>query len=139
MATKKNTAEKLQEVITAKTMESLSTPKAEETKVETPKAKASKTKESTTSKAKAKKEIKAQTTANLVEEVVSKREVKYLYPADCNDTLARKKYRAQVRAKLHALELAMHRIEDKTSKEFAKAQKEYLAFRKKNLKEGVSA
>lgn len=139
MATKKNTAEKLQEVITAKTMESLSTPKAEETKVETPKAKASKTKESTTSKAKAKKEIKAQTTANLVEEVVSKREVKYLYPADCKDTLARKKYRAQVRAKLHALELAMHRIEDKTSKEFAKAQKEYLAFRKKNLKEGLSA
>lgn len=143
MATKKNTAEKLQELISAKTMESLAseTPKVEETKVETPKAKAkaSKTKESTTSKAKAKKEIKTQTTAHLVEEVVSKREVKYLYPADCNDTLARKKYRAQVRAKLHALELAMHRIEDKTSKDFAKAQKEYQAFRKKNLKEGVSA
>ena len=126
MATKKNTAEKLQEPISAKTMESLANSQATETKVETPKAKA-------------KKEIKAQATANLVEEVVSKREVKYLYPADCQDTLARKKYRAQVRAKLHALELAMHRIEDKTSKDFAKAQKEYLAFRRKNLKEGVSA
>lgn len=139
MATKKNPAAKLQEFISAKTMESLTTAKTEETKVETSKAKAPKTNESTTPKAKAKKEIKAQTTANLVEEVVSKREVKYLYPADCNDTLARKKHRAQVRAKLHALELIMHRIEDKTSKDFAKAQKEYLAYRKKNLKEGVSA
>lgn len=139
MATKKNTAEKLQELISAKTMESLANSQATETKVETPKAKASKTKETKTPKAKAKKEIKAQATANLVEEVVSKREVKYLYPSDCQDTLARKKYRAQVRAKLHALELAMHRIEDKTSKDFAKAQKEYLAFRKENLKEGVSA
>ncbi len=140
MAKTKNTAEKLQELISAKTMESLANVTAtEETKVETPKAKASKTKESETPKAKAKKEIKAQTTANLVEEVVSKREVKYKYPADCTDTLARKKYRAQVRAKLHALELEMLRIEDKTSKAYQKAEKEYMAFRKKNLKEGAAA
>ena len=31
--------------------------------------------------------------ANLVEEVVTKREVKYIYPADCEDTLSRKKFR----------------------------------------------
>ena len=59
MATKKNTAEKLQELISAKTMETLATPQAEQTKVETPNAKAPKTKESKTPKAKAKKEIKA--------------------------------------------------------------------------------
>lgn len=139
MATKKTSAEKLQELISAKTMETLATPQAEQTKVETPKAKASKTKESKTPKAKAKKEIKAQAAATLVEEVVSKREVKYKYPADCTDTLARKKFRAQIRAELHRLELAMHRIEDKTSKAFQKAEKEYMAFRKKNLKEGAAA
>lgn len=138
MATKKTTAQKLQEVISAKTMESLQngSTTTSEKKVETPKAKASKTQ---STKSKAKKEIKAQATANLVEEVVSKREVKYIYPADCNDTISRKKYRAQVRAELHRLELAMHRIEDKTSKDFTKAQKEYLAFKKKNLKDGAVA
>lgn len=139
MATKKTSAEKLQELISAKTMENLSTPQAEETKVNAPKAKASKTKESKTPKAKAKKEIKAQAAATLVEEVVSKREVKYKYPADCTDTLARKKFRAQIRAELHRLELAMHRIEDKTSKAYQKAEKEYMAFKKKNLKEGAAA
>lgn len=85
------------------------------------------------------KEVKNQQEVNLVESVVTKREVKYIYPKDCNDTLSRKKYRQQVRNKLHALELAMHRIENKQSKEFKAKQKEYLSFKKENIKEGASA
>ncbi len=61
--------------------------------------------------------------ANLVEEVVTKREVKYIYPEDCEDTLSRKKFRQQVRNKIHQLELAMLRIEDQNSKEFKKEKR----------------
>lgn len=76
--------------------------------------------------------------ANLVEEIVTKREVKYIYPADCEDTLSRKKFRQQVRNKIHQLELAMLRIEDQNSKEFKKAKKEYLEYKSQFVKESVA-
>lgn len=76
--------------------------------------------------------------ANLVEEVVTKREVKYLYPEDCEDTLSRKKFRQTVRNKIHQLELAMLRIEDQDSKEFKKAKKEYLEYKNQFVKESVA-
>lgn len=76
--------------------------------------------------------------ANLVEEVVTKREVKYIYPADCEDTLSRKKFRQTVRNKIHQLELAMLRIEDQNSKEFKKAKKEYLEYKNQFVKESVA-
>ena len=76
--------------------------------------------------------------ANLVEEVVTKREVKYIYPEDCEDTLSRKKFRQQVRNKTHQLELAMLRIEDQNSKEFKKAKKEYLEYKSQFVKESVA-
>lgn len=76
--------------------------------------------------------------ANLVEEVVTKREVKYLYPEDCEDTLSRKKFRQTVRNKIHQLELAMLRIEDQDSKEFKKAKKEYLKYKNQFVKESVA-
>jgi hypothetical protein len=76
--------------------------------------------------------------ANLVEEVVTKREVKYIYPEDCEDTLSRKKFRQQVRNKIHQLELAMLRIEDQNSKEFKKAKKEYLEYKSQFVKESVA-
>lgn len=76
--------------------------------------------------------------ANLVEEVVMKREVKYIYPADCEDTLSRKKFRQTVRNKIHQLELAMLRIEDQDSKEFKKAKKEYLEYKNQFVKESVA-
>ena len=76
--------------------------------------------------------------ANLVEEVVTKREVKYIYPADCEDTLSRKKFRQQVRNKIHQLELAMLRIENQDSKEFKKAKKEYLEYKNQFVKESVA-
>lgn len=76
--------------------------------------------------------------ANLVEEVVTKREVKYIYPADCEDTLSRKKFRQQVRNKIHQLELAMLRIENQDSKEYKKAKKEYLEYKNQFIKESVA-
>lgn len=76
--------------------------------------------------------------ANLVEEVVTKREVKYIYPEDCEDTLSRKKFRQQVRNKIHQLELTMLRIEDQNSKEFKKAKKEYLEYKSQFVKESVA-
>lgn len=85
------------------------------------------------------KKIKKQAEVNLVEEVISRKEVKYIYPEDCKDVLSRKKFRQQVRNKLHQLELQMYRIQDKQSTEFKKKEKEYLSFRKKNVKEGAIA
>ena len=76
--------------------------------------------------------------ANLVEEVVTKREVKYIYPADCEDTLSRKKFRQTVRNKIHQLELAMLRIENQDSKEFKKAKKKYLEYKNQFVKESVA-
>lgn len=139
METTNNTmAQKLQEVITAKTMESIS--KASET----PKAKATKTKESKTQKTTTKdpekavkKQVKKTAEVNLMEEVVSKREVKYIYPADITDTLARKKWRQQVRNEIKKLKLAMAEIEDRNSKEFKKREKEYLTYYKKHVKAGA--
>lgn len=102
--------------------------KAEAKKEETPEA----AKEKLVDKTKKKVE------ANLVEEVVTKREVKYIYPADCEDTLSRKKFRQTVRNKIHQLELAMLRIEDQDSKEFKKAKKEYLEYKNQFVKESVA-
>ena len=68
------------------------------------------------------------------EKVISNREVKYVYPADVVDTLARKKWRQQTRNELHRLELAMARIKDQNSKEFKAAAKAYEDFKKKVLK-----
>lgn len=76
--------------------------------------------------------------ANLVEEVVTKRKVKYIYPADCEDTLSRKKFRQQVRNKIHQLELAMLRIENQDSKGYKKAKKEYLEYKNQFVKESVA-
>lgn len=90
-------------------------------------------------KEKVAKAIKEEVKTNLVEAVVSKREVKYIYPEDCTDTLSRKKYRQQVRNKLHQLELAMRRIEDKQSKEFKAKQKEYQEYKKGKVKGGAAA
>jgi hypothetical protein len=90
------------------------------------------------SKDKLVKKVKEKAEVNLVEEVVTKREVKYLYPEGCEDTLSRKKFRQQVRNKIHQLELAMLRIKDQESKEYKKAQKEYLEYKKQYVKESVA-
>ena len=80
------------------------------------------------------KEVKEQQKPSIIEQVISNREVKYVYPADVVDTLARKKWRQQTRNELHRLELAMARIKDSNSKEFKAADKAYEDFKKKVLK-----
>lgn len=103
-------------------------------KEETKTIKVKKVKKPETAKEKVVKKVKKQAEVNLVEEVITKREVKYIYPADCQDTLSRKKHRQQVRNQLNRLELEMLRIEDKQSKEFKAKEKEYLKFKKANVK-----
>ena len=97
------------------------------TKASAPKAKKTK-------KEQVVKEVKEQQKPSIIEQVISNREVKYVYPADVVDTLARKKWRQQTRNELHRLELAMARIKDQNSKEFKAAAKAYEDFRKKVLK-----
>lgn len=80
------------------------------------------------------KEVKEQQKPSIIEQVISNREVKYVYPEDVVDTLARKKWRQQTRNELHRLELAMARIKDSNSKEFKVAAKAYEDFKKKVLK-----
>lgn len=101
--------------------------------------KASKKEKKASKKSKVVKEVKKEATKNLVEEVVTQREVKYIYPEDCTDTLSRKKHRQAVRNQLHKLELEMHRIEDKNSKAFKEKKKEYEAFKAANLKKNAAA
>ena len=80
------------------------------------------------------KEVKQQQSPSIIEQVISNREVKYIYPSDITDTLARKKWRQQTRNELHRLEREMFRIKDQNSKEFKDAAKKYEDFKKKVLK-----
>lgn len=80
------------------------------------------------------KEVKQQQSPSIIEQVISNREVKYVYPSDITDTLARKKWRQQTRNELHRLEREMFRIKDQNSKEFKDAAKKYKDFKKKVLK-----
>jgi hypothetical protein len=71
---------------------------------------------------------------NIIEQVISNREVKYIYPDDVTDTLSRKKWRQQTRNELRKLEREMLRIQDHNSKEYKSAQNKYITFQKKVLK-----
>ena len=77
------------------------------------------------------KEVEKQQKPSIIEKVISNREVKYVYPKDVTDTLARKKWRQQTRNELHRLEREMFRIKDQN---FKKAAKAYEDFRNKVLK-----
>lgn len=100
--------------------------------------KASEKKVKKTKKEKLVDKTKKKVESNLIEEVITKREVKYIYPADCEDTLSRKKFRQQVRNKIHQLELAMLRIENRDSEDFEKAKEEYLEYKNRFVKESVA-
>lgn len=95
--------------------------------------------ESKVIKDKDKKIIAQVTPANkdsLIQEVISHREVKYIYPEDVQDTLSRKSFRQKVRNQLNKLETAMLRIENKDSKEFRKAKKAFNEYRDQFVKVG---
>lgn len=116
------------------------TQKPKETKVskakEEPKAKLVKTttKKASTKKEEVVKEVAKQQKPNIIEQVISNREVKYIYPDDVTDTLSRKKWRQQTRNELRKLEREMLRIQDHNSKEYKSAQNKYITFQKKVLK-----
>ena len=103
---------------------------------EEPKAKLVKTttKKASTKKEEVVKEVAKQQKPNIIEQVISNREVKYIYPDDVTDTLSRKKWRQQTRNELRKLEREMLRIQDHNSKEYKTAQNKYITFQKKVLK-----
>lgn len=80
------------------------------------------------------KEVAKQQKPNIIEQVISNREVKYIYPENVVDTLSRKKWRQQTRNELRKLEREMLRIQDHNSKEYKSAQNKYITFQKKVLK-----
>lgn len=80
------------------------------------------------------KEVAKQQKPNIIEQVISNREVKYIYPEDVVDTLSRKRWRQQTRNELRKLEREMLRIQDHNSKEYKSAQNKYITFQKKVLK-----
>lgn len=92
------------------------------------------TKKASTKKEEVVKEVAKQQKPNIIEQVISNREVKYIYPDDVTDTLSRKKWRQQARNELRKLEREMLRIQDHNSKEYKSAQNKYITFQKKVLK-----
>ena len=120
----------------------------QETSKEEPKKKTKKTTATATPKAKAPKatkkeqvtkEVTKQQNTAILEQVISNREVKYIYPEDVVDTLARKRWRQQTRNELHRLEREMYRIKDSNSKEYKAAKKAFEDFQAKVLKPSQSA
>lgn len=81
-------------------------------------------------------EVTKQQEASIAEKVVSTRDVKYLYPADIQDQLARKKWRQVVRNKYHALERECYKFQDQNSKEYKEALKVFETFKAEVLKPG---
>ena len=138
----------LKEVKASKTQKPKETKKSKASKTQKPKeTKESKAKEeskaklvkTTTKKASTKKEevvkeVAKQQKPNIIEQVISNREVKYIYPDNVTDTLSRKKWRQQTRNELRRLEREMLRIQDHNSKEYKSAQNKYITFQKKVLK-----
>jgi hypothetical protein len=124
----------LKEVKASKTQEPKET--KESKAKEEPKAKLVKTttKKASTKKEEVVKEVAKQQKPNIIEQVISNREVKYIYPDDVTDTLSRKKWRQQTRNELRKLEREMLRIQDHNSKEYKSAQNKYITFQKKVLK-----
>jgi len=85
------------------------------------------------------KEVADKQKASIQEEVIAHRDVKYIYPEDVTDTLARKKWRQEVRNKYRSLEREMNRfIQDQSSKEYKAAKKAFDAYAKEVLKPGMA-
>lgn len=124
----------LKEIKASKTQKPKETKESEAK--EEPKAKLVKTttKKASTKKEEVVKEVAKQQKPNIIEQVISNREVKYIYPDEVTDTLSRKKWRQQTRNELRKLEREMLRIQDHNSKEYKSAQNKYITFQKKVLK-----
>lgn len=80
------------------------------------------------------KEVATQEEPKVIVKESVTREVKYIYPEDVKDSLAKKTWRQKTRNEIHRLELAVSRIKDTNSKEFKKAMKELTLFKDSVLK-----
>lgn len=122
---KADSSAKLQEVILAKTMGSLNGTAT----TATASAKKATTKKETKKVTAPKEEPKVEKKAKEPKKVKAEREVKYLYPADCKDSLSRKKFRAKIRAEVHQFETKLEKAGEGTKeyKATLKAFKEYKA------------
>lgn len=81
-------------------------------------------------------EVTKQQKVSIAEKVISTRDVKYLYPENIVDQLARKKWRQEVRNKYHKLEREVFKFQDKNSKEYKAALKEFETYKAQVLKPG---
>ena len=88
----------------------------------------------TPKKEKAIKAAAKQQSVDLIEKVVSNREVKWIYPEDCTGSLERKSWRQKQRNKIHKMERELARIGDQNSKEYKSKLKELRDFQKTVLK-----
>lgn len=123
--TTKTPAEKLQEVIMAKTMNSIAG---------VPETKSTKKEKKETKKA-APKAIKAETPKKEKKEAKkasTPREVKYIYPEGCNSSLEKKKFRADFRAKVKKFESDLSKAKEGT-KEYKKISQEYKEYKAQYL------
>lgn len=124
----------LKEVKASKTQKPKETKESKAKEKPKPKLVKTTTKKASTKKEEVVKEVAKQQKPNIIEQVISNREVKYIYPDDVTDTLSRKKWRQQTRNELRKLEREMLRIQDHNSKEYKSAQNKYITFQKKVLK-----
>lgn len=79
-------------------------------------------------------EVATKKDTKILEKETATRGVKYIYPEDVKDSLAKKTWRQKTRNEIHRLELAVSRIKDTDSKEFKKAMKELRLFKESVLK-----
>jgi hypothetical protein len=125
--------ENLEAIASGKSKKNKKNKKAKATVEELPAVKSKKKKD------KVVKEVAKKQEASIVEEVVAHRDVKYIYPDDITDTVARKKWRQEVRNKYRALEREMNKfIMDQESKDYKKAKKAFEAYAKEVLKPGMA-
>ena len=81
-------------------------------------------------------EVTKQQAVSIAEKVISTRDVKYIYPEEIKDQLARKKWRQVTRNKYHQLEREVFKFQDQNSKEYKIALKKFEAFKAEVLKPG---
>lgn len=98
------------------------------------KPKKNKKKQKASEEDKESKEVATQEEPKVIVKESVIREVKYIYPDDVKDSLAKKTWRQKTRNEIHRLELAVSRIKDTNSKEFKKAMKELTLFKESVLK-----
>lgn len=70
---------------------------------------------------------KAVVTAKAAQEIIIHRDLKYIYPKDCKDTLSRKAYRQKIRNTLRRMELEFHSLKGEDKRNMRAKIEEYQA------------